>query len=151
MIRDPLLKAEAQLPANIKYSGKIESWGIENVDNKRTVIYTITVMASNMESWSVRRRYSEFRDNYLTVAAAFPRSKVAKFRFPNRTVFSSLSKANERKEQLQVYLNTLLEIHPPPIETIYFLRITRKALGLSTFGEGSIRSFSEPGKQISIE
>ena len=131
MKKNPILQVESQLPTNITYKTKIEGWGLEDVDGHRTVIYTITVMASNKETWSVRRRYSEFRDNYLTMANAFPKSKVAKFKFPQRTMFTNVHKADERKDQLQMYLDTLLLIHPPSLEMIYFLRITRKVLGLS--------------------
>jgi len=114
------------------YNAKIEGWGFEDVDGKSTVIYNITVMSSNGYSWCVRRRYSEFRDNYLTIQYQFPNSKAAKFSFPRKMVITTLSTADQRKEVLQKYLNSLLKISPTPVEVQYFLRITRTALGLET-------------------
>jgi len=118
------------IPSSIQYSAKIDGWGFEEVDSKQTVIYSITVVSSNGCNWCVRRRYSEFRDNFLTIGFQFPKSKAAKFRFPRKTMFSSVNNADDRKDLLQKYLNHLLKIVPTPVEVHYFLRITRASLGL---------------------
>ena len=136
---------ESQLPPNLTYNAKIEGWGFEDIDGKKTVIYNITIIASNGATWCVRRRFSEFRDNYLTISQQFPRSKVAiSFKFPSRTLLKSIGKAEERKNTLQEYLDLLLKIHPPPLETMYFLRMTRKVLGLGNIGQDSIKPHVPP-------
>lgn len=132
-------RAEATIPSEIRYNTMIDGWGFEMVDGKRTVIYTIIIMASNGSTWCVRRRYSEFRDNWMSIKHGFPKSKVAKFKFPGKTVFRNSASGNERQKQLQMYLNELLTISPTPLEVMYFLRITRKVLGLDNRGADSQR------------
>lgn len=125
------------IPADIKFNAKIDGWGLERIEGRSssTVVYTITIIASNGSSWCLRRRYSEFRDNYLTMKHHYKKSKAAKFAFPGKTIFKTVSSANDRKELLQRYLNDLLDCHPPPVEVQYFLRITRKVLGLDNLGK----------------
>jgi hypothetical protein len=130
-------RAEGTIPSEIRYNTMIDGWGFEMVDGKRTVIYTIIIMASNGATWCVRRRYSEFRDNWVSIKHNFPKSKVAKFKFPGKTVFRNSASGNERQKQLQLYLNELLVISPPPLEVLYFLRITRKVLGIDNRGADS--------------
>ena len=138
-----MLARTSAIPDNIHFSAKIDGWGFEEVDGKQTVIYSITVVSSNGCSWCVRRRYSEFRDNFLTIGFQFPKSKAARFQFPRKTVFSSINNSDERKELLQKYLNCLLQISPTPVEVQYFLRITRISLGLDEKSKVLVRNTSE--------
>lgn len=139
---DTIGLSPTDIPADIKFNAKIDGWGLEKIEGRSgsTVVYTITIIASNGSSWCLRRRYSEFRDNYLTMKHNYKKSKAARFNFPGKTIFKTVSSADERKETLQRYLNDLLDCHPPPVEVQYFLRITRKVLGLDNLGESLFSS-----------
>ena len=127
-----------EIPEDIRFSARIDGWGFEKMDGKSTVLYNIMIMSSNGHSWTVRRRYSEFRDNYLTIQYQFKHSKAAKFSFPRKTIIKTVNNADTRKDILQKYLNDLLEIRPVPVEVKYFLRITPKVLCLEdSFGSPS--------------
>lgn len=144
-----MLSRSNNIPSRIQFSAKIDGWGFEDVDGKQTVIYSITVVSSNGCNWCVRRRYSEFRDNFLTIGFQFPKSKAAKFRFPRKTMFSSVNNADDRKDLLQKYLNHLLKIVPTPVEVQYFLRITRMSLGLEGQSATGTKSERGGGSQLS--
>ena len=132
-----------EIPEDIRFSARIDGWGFEKMDGKSTVLYNIMIMSSNGHSWTVRRRYSEFRDNYLTIQYQFKNSEAAKFSFPRKTIIKTVHNADTRKEILQRYLNDLLKIVPVPVEVKYFLRITPKVLCLEDT-IGSIR-LGSPG------
>lgn len=145
------------IPSNIKYSAKIHGWGFEQVDSKTIVIYSITItadFAANTHHWTVRRRYSEFRDNYLTMGFLHPKSKAARFPFPRKTIFSGINHADDRQDMLQKYLNCLLKIDPVPVQVLYFLRITRNNLGLTDnaiFNHGNNSITASPQKPYAYQ
>jgi len=105
----------------------IEDWDVEYVHGKSTVLYNIHLRStqSGLE-WDVKRRFSEFRENWLAVKEAYPSSAVAEFAFPRRTLLHIGGNflAESRRKLLEQYLEALLEMNPPPLVVARFLRIT---------------------------
>jgi len=110
-------------PSNMRFTATIPDYTIEVIQGKSTVVYNIHMATLADQEWVVRRRYSEFRDNYLAIKREFPNSRIAQFPFPRKMVFNSEKHAEERKEILSMYLVELLTLSPPPKEVQIFLRI----------------------------
>ena len=93
------------------------------------VFYNIMVQCAN-HTWTVRKRYSQFRSNFLTMKESFPNSRVAHFPFPRRTIIPrSKGKTDDRIIAFGKYLEELLTLTPPPPEVISFLRIPKSVIG----------------------
>jgi hypothetical protein len=105
----------------------IEDWDVEYVHGKSTVLYNIHLRStqSGLE-WDVKRRFSEFRENWLAVKESYPSSTVAEFAFPRRTLLHIGGNflAESRRKLLEQYLEVLLQQNPPPLLVARFLRIT---------------------------
>ena len=105
----------------------IDEFNVETVRGLSTVVFNVRCrsLRSGLE-WSVPRRFSEFRDNFVAMQQLHPTSPVFDFPFPRRTLLplSGRLKADERRTTLNKYLELLLQITPPPMIVAQFLRIT---------------------------
>lgn len=99
--------------------------------------YTVFIVevALGSKRWTVERRYSQFAklNKELTRQYAALRS----FKFPPKTLFSTLAQATveKRQEMFQRYLKKLLELQPRPVELNAFLEITEHLYGAGAEGD----------------
>jgi len=108
-------------------TAQIDDYDVETIEGKATVVYNVHLHSerSGME-WDVRRRFSEFRENFISMQQVHPSSPVHDFPFPRRTLLHIRGEhlAEERRKTLQKYLELVLEMAPPPMLVAAFLRIT---------------------------
>ena len=87
----------------------IPSFKMTGVGGESYVEYVICVRASE-ESWTLQRRFRQFRQLHTTMSQAYG-SVVNTIPFPSRRLFGNKSEhlAQERRQLLQRYLNTLIQ------------------------------------------
>ncbi len=117
--------------------------GGANGNSGHHVKYEVCVVARDVR-WTVLRRFRQFRDLHLAATAALPPSATSGLPdFPSRRLFGSTSEqvSQERRCQLQTYLNALLRSCATAPETPLFRTPTRDALvAFSGFFEPGIDS-----------
>lgn len=88
----------------------IPSFVVRGAGKQTHVEYEVRITLID-DKWTLLRRYSRFRELYLTMKSAYG-EKVNHIPFPRRELFSSNSEsvARNRKRQLETYLRRLLVV-----------------------------------------
>lgn len=107
----------------------ISSYCVRGTGSKTHYEYEVRIVTVD-DQWYIMRRFSRFRDLHIAMKAKYGQP-VASIAFPSRRLFpNNETVARSRKIQLEVYIQTLLEVckSTPSCPLAYEPSITKQAL-----------------------